>query len=376
MSDVGYWLPGQSDPILAPYAVAESDVIGHQDAVSLAATPALPRPNETLLDDAATPDEALGVPDHFAKLLSYLRADVREFEEHEDRYFARLTELLVMAGTVDPISVINRTNFHEPVEAFQRQAKLASPDGIPGKNTLWELQYEWAIGRNLAAVALEADIWTPTDATVHVEANHGYRTSTFREDVVPFYNQLLAELREAGALLTSATTIRPLDAEVSPGRSASSMHYSGLAMDLSTVTGMHDVENEPFLIEHNGGRYWQVWARAEHGNERTIKAVKVENGRGKAHDGVKSTVEVKATVVDFTEMAHRWGFDRIGHRGSFPGNYYSAEWWHFQANHLLVPWISQFGTEVLSLADYTESDLKAQKPVWNERKRIFRKDWN
>ncbi len=57
----------------------------------------------------------------------------------------------------------------------------------------------------------------------------------------------------------------------------------------------------------------------------------------------------------------------------------SAEWWHFQCEEPLVPYVSQFGIELLSLGTvrtsrgevrYDEERLSAL-PLWANRMRIF-----
>src|SRR5690606_37546190 len=90
-------------------------------------------------------------------------------------------------------------------------------------------------------------------------------------------------------------------------------------------------------------------------------------------DHATRTRSVTARAFDFTEIAERHGFRRIPPRSTFPQNYMSAEWWHFQCEAALVPWISQFGIELLSLAMYTERQLTANTDIWANRKRIFKR---
>jgi hypothetical protein len=143
------------------------------------------------------------------------------------------------------------------------------------------------------------------------------------------------------------------------------MHYSGLAFDLATVTGMRDPDVDPYIIVSEGDR-WRVWSRTDSGSDQTLEAVVWAGGS-------TSSRRVTAKVVDFTALAARHGFEPIPPRSSFPENYLSAEWWHFQANTLLVPWISQFGIELLSLAQYSEDQVRAVTGIWNNRKAIFKR---
>ena len=90
-------------------------------------------------------------------------------------------------------------------------------------------------------------------------------------------------------------------------------------------------------------------------------------------NGATRTQTVEARVLDFTALAAGHGFRRIMRRSDFPGNYLSAEWWHFQCEEFLVPWISQFGIELLSLQRYTEAHLQAAPRIWENRKKIFKR---
>ncbi len=38
-----------------------------------------------------------------------------------------------------------------------------------------------------------------------------------------------------------------------------------------------------------------------------------------------------------------------------------------------MPWISQFGVELLSLQRYTQANLQAVPGIWNNRKKIFKR---
>jgi hypothetical protein len=298
-------------------------------------------------------------------LLGYLNVTADEFAPHEGRYFERLGELLADAGT-DPGAALDQDNFREAVRAYQRRIG-AGADGIPGQDTLWELQVNWANRRNLELVRVDADVWLPPGVTKWDPDRHGYDSFQLREDAVPQYNQLQDEVLAVGAVITSAGSFRDVRAAVTPGRSATSMHYSGLALDLSTSTGMGDPDVDPYIVTRDGDR-WRVWARATGGTEHELDAVVWRNG-------ATTTRRVRATVVDFTAMAARNGFSRIGPRSCFPGNYLCAEWWHFQCDRLLVPWISQFGIELLSLALYDQGDIQGVPDIWQNRKLIFRRSW-
>lgn len=300
------------------------------------------------------------------KLQAYLGVTETDFAASEAQYFAGLKEHLVRVGTVTRTDTVDRSTFADAVAEFQRSRGLTH-DGIPGEDTLWELQHDWAVGRNLDIREVPADVWMrpPLTEAQYVPDDHGYRTFRLRQDAADLYDAMRTDAQAAGVLITSSGSLRSLSATVTAGRSDKSMHYSGIALDLATVTGMRDPAVDPYLLTADGDR-WRIWARTESGEERTLDAVVWSAGATR-------TQTVEAKVIDLTALAERHGFGRIPHRSSFPASYLSAEWWHLQANQLLVPWVSQFGIELLSLARYSESDLRAATGIWNNRKAIFKR---
>lgn len=301
------------------------------------------------------------------RLLTYLGVSHAQFQPYERRYFDRLAELLVMHGTIPAGTVLDQANFRDAVRDFQRGAGLGV-DGLPGENTLWEMQEGWANGRALDLQRVDADTWVRPGLGAHQPQRDGFDSFRLRQDIVFRYHDLHDEMIAAGALLTSSGSFRDLGAQVTPGRSTKSMHYSGLALDLAVPTGMRDPDVDPFIITRDGDR-WHVWARAVDGVSRTLDAV-VWSG------GATTTREVTADVVDFTAAAHRHGFRDIRARSCFPGDYMCAEWWHFQCEAALVPWISQFGTELLSLRQYTQAGLQVHADIWANRRCIFKRATN
>jgi hypothetical protein len=295
-------------------------------------------------------------PEELRPLLRYLRVSWPTFAPREGRYFAALGEHLRRAGAA--AGPVDRSSFRAAVRAFQTAHRM-DPDGIPGEDVLFELQREWAERRDLDVVRVEAD---------RVPGTEGFEAFRLRSDVVDRYQALRREVRDLGGVVTSAGSFRELTAEVTPGRSPTSMHYSGLALDLATRTGMQDPEADPYVVVREG-RKWRVFCRSRSAPERELEAVVWRGGE-------VSVVPVRANVIDFTEIAERHGFASIGPRSSFPGNYLSAEWWHFQCESALVPWVSQFGIELLGLRRYDEAFLARQGAIWENRKRIFQRGRN
>jgi hypothetical protein len=300
-------------------------------------------------------------------LLAYLDVPAASFAPRAERYFERLRELLADRGVIDQSVVLDQDNFREAVRAVQERAG-ASPDGIPGEDTLWELQADWADARDLEVVRVDADVWLPPGVTDWVPDRHGFDHFMVREDAARRYEELREDVLGFGAVITSAGAFRDIAAAVTAGRSATSFHYSGLALDLSTPTGMHDPEVDPYIVTRDGDR-WRVWARAGDGDDQELDAVVWA-------DGEVTTQTVQARVIDFTALASGHGFSPIGPRGCFPGDYLCAEWWHFQCDDLLTPWVSQFGIELLSLRRYGRAALEAVPGIWQNRKLIFKRGRN
>jgi hypothetical protein len=333
--------------------------------------PSEPDPSDepVRMDDEPEPAPhvtAASRPPAITRLQSYLGVSDAGFATHEARYFAALKDHLVRAGTVAATDALDRSNFADAVEDFQRAEGLEA-DGVPGEDTLWALQRNWGAVRNLGIQRVDADRWVPPPLTFadHDPDQHGYDRFRFRDDAASRYDDLRREVTAAGGIITSSGSMRDLGATVTANRSPKSFHYSGLAFDLATPTGMRDPDVDPYIVTKEGDR-WRVWARADQGQSRKLDAVVWASG-------TTSTRPVTATVIDFTELAAGHGFHRIPPRSGFPGDIMAAEWWHFQANELLVPWISQFGVELLSLAQYDESRLQAATDVWRHRKAIFQR---
>jgi hypothetical protein len=295
-----------------------------------------------------------GAPPELVDLLTYMGVGFDQFAPHEDRYFARLRELLAFHHIMGAAASLDRSNFAAAVRQFQSAAGL-TVDGVPGQDTLWALQQDWAEARQLALVNVAADPFP----------GGGFNTFRVRADVVPLYTALRAEAQQLGTIVTSSGSLRDLNAPITPGRSPTSLHYTGVALDLFINSGMQNPATDPYVIA-SAGSGWQFWARGNGGVQRTVQGVRW-------HNKTTSTQPVSASLIDFTALVQKHGFRTIPHRGCFPGEYTCAEWWHIQADSVLVPFISQFGAELASLAAYSLAALQAQPPIWANRKLIFQR---
>ena len=211
------------------------------------------------------------------------------------------------------------------------------------------------------------------------EGRQGYSRTTLRSDCAEAYKSLYAEVHELGGVITSAGGKRSLRQKSGKNRSRRSMHYTGLAFDMALPTGMNKPHEDPFIIEKDGARHWVVWARSSNPDAevRKIESCRVrrrKNSKGKSYTEIV-TETVEAPVFNFTELAAKHGFERIGARSSFlrGGSYGGAEWWHFQFEKALVPGKSKFGEELLKVYSLEECEKFV---YWDDVKNsVFKKEW-
>lgn len=298
----------------------------------------------------------------FERLLSYLNITEAQFTPFESDYFNRLKELLIFHNIITASDTVDRNSFGNMVADFQRRImNQTQPDGIPGEDTLFELQSTWAPTRGITMVST---------GIVNHSFNGSHINFQLRSDALVHYNTMLNQVVNEGGIITSAGSIRSLNAPVTPGRSSKSMHYTGLAIDLHTGSGMQNTANDAYLVERVGTSNWQVWNKVSPplGSSRTINA-EIYNSSTHTH----APTSVSAQVIDFTQIANSHGFKGISNRSCFPADYLCAEWWHFQCERVLVPFISQFGSELLTI--YPAATLQNNAGIWSNRKKIFKKDW-
>ena len=204
----------------------------------------------------------------------------------------------------------------------------------------------------------------------------GYDGIWLRADSAAAYRQVKAEANQQGAMITSSGGKRELNASVGPNRSATSMHYTGRALDLFIYSGMQDPIGDPYVIERLGDRRYRVWARCF--PDRLTKAanlppeVTVSNivTARKRINGV----QVKGRFIDLTTLFANYGFRPIRARPKFEaeGDYLGAEWWHFQYEDGLIPQVTTFGSDLLRA--FPRATVEPTPP-WQFRDRVWQVDW-
>lgn len=276
-------------------------------------------------------------------------------------------------------------NTEAAVKDFQAKKGLGA-DGVVGAKTLQALNEALkAAGKEGAEfddqpeepppVLKEAAVklgWVTCPAD-KVPGKDGYGSTVLRTDCAEAYKAFKAEINALGGVVTSAGGRRALSSGAGPARSKTSMHYTGLAFDMSLATGMQNFETDPYLcVRVPGTRKWTVWCKSAKAPQVTIDAVVCRTKGGKTHLETK-TMTVNA--FNFTEVATKHGFANISARKSFfeGGAYGGSEWWHFQWNKALTEGVSKFGDELLKVYSLNE----AKKFVyWDEVKdNVFGKNW-
>lgn len=279
-----------------------------------------------------------------------------------------MAELLAFHGVIASAAELTPISYKAAVMRFQEQADLLV-DGIAGPNTRWALQRKWVLAQpQLALVRCPATMIPGVD---------GFASLILRADAAERYEALRREVESLGGAITTAGGLRNLTEAANQHRSAKSMHYPGLAFDVALTSGFFKPRTDNFVVTRGATSYWNVWCRASGGEPRTLQAVSWKSW----NSGVDLLTEVSGRFVDLTLRARRHGFHPIAPRQAFlraeSRHYLSAEWWHFQANDLLVPEFSQLGIELLRIAGYTEGRIRETNPdLWASQRATFAADWN
>lgn len=263
---------------------------------------------------------------------------------------------------------------------FQESAGLYS-DGIVGPVTMEALEQ--------AYTALVLETMSPGIESVDgheermqfvrceadkLEGTEGYDRLYLRQDAAEAYNKVLDQVRQWGGKLTSSGGKRALNANLNSNRSATSFHYLGLALDLFVWSGMVKPEEDPYVIRVADleARSFEVYVRC---NSNDVEKVTLSDVVAYKDPGLRNRLAVTGRFKNLTAEFHKHGFEPIPARLRFIEDGYplAAEWWHFQFEAPLRPYVSNFGGELLKV--YSKQRLENTAP-WRFRDRVFKVNWS
>jgi len=257
---------------------------------------------------------------------------------------------------------------------FQRDHGVLA-DGKVGPVTLALIEDEYRSAR-LAIDSPGADSMEEAPSRLTFESSpahaykQGYTRVWLRSDSAARYRKVYEAVDALGAKLTSSGGKRDLNAPVSAGRSATSFHYTGRALDLFIYSGMVNPLTDPYVVVRDGDPLLhRVFARCREGSGDKLTLTNVVT-----YSNRKGTLTAEGYFIDLTALFAEQGFERIRARPNFPsgGDAIGAEWWHFQDQSELVKGKSTFGGELLRV--YTEATASASPP-WKFRDRVFGVNW-
>lgn len=211
-----------------------------------------------------------------------------------------------------------------------------------------------------------------------VSADHlpgGFGDFRIREDFVDSYKRVLTRARALGGLVTSSGALRDLHEPATAGRSRTSLHYTGRAIDLYIESGMR-TSRDPYAVVPavTGDRVtWTIWCESvspEPGDDAFDPALIVEQeleyAVWKAGTGF-TLARRRGRFFSLTALFRSAGWQPIPARADWRTTYLSCEWWHFQNQRGLVNGVTKFGDELRAIWPSTlvASSGLALNAVWS-----------
>ncbi|MEJ7811492.1 MAG: alkaline phosphatase family protein [Gemmatimonadaceae bacterium] len=203
----------------------------------------------------------------------------------------------------------------------------------------------------------------------------GFGGFEIRPDFAESYQAAYAQVKALGGVITSLGALRRLDAEVTPDRSPTSLHYTGRAIDLYTKSGMQGA-NDPYIVVRDGGSddfpRWEVFCVSATPDpssplydESLIAERELVAAIWEAGTGVVMRPR-RARCFSLTRVLRQNGWLPIPSRSKWRARYLSLEWWHFQNQAGLVDGVSRFGDELEKVwpADAVVASRLTLDAVW------------
>jgi peptidoglycan hydrolase-like protein with peptidoglycan-binding domain len=293
------------------------------------------------------------------------------------------------AALLDAVRIeIRRGEIVITIRADALEAAAATPSRIEtrwaGRGGAPAVAAPVATGRT-AAVARAAAARTGAAPTFVGLANvpadkygDGYNYFRIRGDLTDSYRAAYRQVKALGGVLTSSGGIRDLGERATAGRSRTSLHYTGRAIDLFIYTGMQG-GTEPYLVTRNGGTddnpEWKLYCVSTTPlvddplyDASLIKEGELECVRWQRGTGYK-TYRRRARYFSLTDVFARHGWVRIPARSDWRTQYLSCEWWHFQNDKGLAVGDSTFGDQLREVwpADKVRASGLALEATWAGR---------
>jgi hypothetical protein len=272
--------------------------------------------------------------------------------------------------TIDPAALQRAFAPAQPETAAEQPS--TAPVAVPAKR----LQPPPGAARGLepsrapAAPVFVGLVSVPAD-----KVGDGYNNFQMLTNLRDQYMPVLQQAKALGGIVTSSGGIRSLREKATPGRSKTSLHYTGRAIDLYIYSGMQGATDR-YMIVQDGGTpdhpLWKVLCVSTDPrpgdplyDESLLKEGEVEYVIWRKNVGL---VKAKRTARYFslTDLFTKNGWNRIPARSDWKTNYLSCEWWHFQHHLGLVSGQSRFGPELMRAwpADLVNNSGLALDATW------------
>ena len=202
----------------------------------------------------------------------------------------------------------------------------------------------------------------------------GFSSLRVRGDFVDDYNMMKKEINDLGGIITSSGGVRDLEIRKEVGRSSTSLHYLGRAIDLYTETGMLHKES-PYIITKDGATdeepYWKIYCRT---NNKEIPLQKIDAYFwGSGNDPFVMPIEDRFICI--TDILEKYGWNRISSNAHWKDEYMNVEWWHFQREDKLIDGQTTFKDELTMIYEDEMIDNSVskenQEKVWNKDEQRF-----
>ena len=205
----------------------------------------------------------------------------------------------------------------------------------------------------------------------------GFHDFRMRGDLAASYQRVRARVRALGGVITSSGALRDLHEPATPGRSRTSLHYTGRAIDLYIESGARRPKDPYLVVASQAGTTptWTIYceSRDPRPDDESYNASLIEERtldcaiwkKGVGLDTIKRT----ARVFNLTQLFMDEGWKPISARSDWKTNYLSCEWWHFQNESGLRLGVSLFGDDLLKVwpRPLVESSGLALDAVWRGR---------